>query len=67
MKKLIALLLAALMLFTLAACGDNAETAAPAESGSTASSASSAAMKLRSSSNAATTSVPAVSPSLSVN
>ena len=34
MKKLIALLLAALMLFTLAACGDNAETAAPAESGS---------------------------------
>ena len=46
MKKLIALLLAALMLFTLAACGDNAETAAPAESGSTASSASSGA-KLR--------------------
>ena len=33
MKKLIALLLAALILFTLAACGDNAETAAPAESG----------------------------------
>lgn len=46
MKKLIALLLAALMLLTLAACGDNAETAAPAESGSTASSASSGA-KLR--------------------
>ena len=45
MKKLIALLLAALMLFTLAACGGT-ETAAPAESGSTASSASSGA-KLR--------------------
>ena len=46
MKKLIALLLAALMLFTLAACGGGTETAAPAESGSTASSASSGA-KLR--------------------
>ena len=45
MKKLIALLLAVLMLLTLAACGGT-ETAAPAESGSTASSASSGA-KLR--------------------
>ena len=46
MKKLIALLLAVLMLLTLAACGGGTETAAPAESGSTASSASSGA-KLR--------------------
>ena len=45
MKKLIALLLAVLMLLTLAACGGT-EPAAPAESGSTASSASSGA-KLR--------------------
>ena len=34
MKKLIAVLLAALMLLTLAACGDKTETAAPAESSS---------------------------------
>ena len=35
MKKFIAVLLAVLMLLTLAACGEKAETAAPAESGST--------------------------------
>lgn len=47
MKKLVALLLAAVMLLALTACGEKAETAAPADSGSASSSASSSGAKLR--------------------
>ena len=46
MKKLVALLLAAVMLLALTACGDKTETAAPADS-SASSSASSSGAKLR--------------------
>ena len=47
MKKLVALLLAAVMLLALTACGEKTETAAPADSGSASSSASSSGAKLR--------------------
>ena len=47
MKKLVALLLAAVMLLALTACGEKAETAAPADTSSTSSSASSSGAKLR--------------------
>lgn len=47
MKKLVALLLAAIMLLALTACGEKAETAAPADTSSTSSSASSSGAKLR--------------------
>ena len=47
MKKLVALLLAAVMLLALTACGETSETAAPADTSSTSSSASSSGAKLR--------------------
>ena len=47
MKKLVALLLAAVMLLALTACGEKTETAAPADTSSTSSSASSSGAKLR--------------------
>ena len=47
MKKFVALLLAAVMLLALTACGEKAETAAPADTSSTSSSASSSGAKLR--------------------
>ena len=47
MKKLVALLLAAVMLLALTAWGEKTETAAPADSGSASSSASSSGAKLR--------------------